>query len=81
MFPREKEEKFQQLMDFERGRIIGLRQGGFFLLRKTSSCAMEYFHSNASLEAKDLPKIEKLAKETKADVCARQSTPALHGGK
>ncbi|GFT62858.1 uncharacterized protein TNCV_1606841 [Trichonephila clavipes] len=31
MPPRRNKEKFQQLTEFERGRIIGLREGGFLL--------------------------------------------------
>ncbi|GFV42683.1 hypothetical protein TNCV_840381 [Trichonephila clavipes] len=51
MSPRRDREKFQQLTDFEQGRVIGLREGGFFLSRNRSSCAAEQFHSDASLEA------------------------------
>ncbi|GFX21118.1 uncharacterized protein TNCV_4366971 [Trichonephila clavipes] len=47
MPPRRNKEKFQQLTEFERGKIIGL------LSRNRSSCAVEQFHSDASLEAED----------------------------
>ncbi|GFX71760.1 hypothetical protein TNCV_4132061 [Trichonephila clavipes] len=49
MPPRRNKTKFQQLMEFERGWVISLREGA----RNRSSYAAEQFHSDASLEAVD----------------------------
>ncbi|PRD24293.1 UNVERIFIED_CONTAM: hypothetical protein NCL1_44208 [Trichonephila clavipes] len=50
MPPRINKELFQQLMEFERGRIIGLKRR-IFQSRNRSWCAAEQFHSDGSLEA------------------------------
>ena len=50
MPPRRKKEK---KTEFERGRIIGLREREFSYTFNTSSCAADQSHSDASLEGVD----------------------------
>ncbi|GFV38887.1 uncharacterized protein TNCV_192551 [Trichonephila clavipes] len=45
--------KFQQLKEFERSRIIGLRKREFLLSRNSSLSAAELFQNDASMKAMD----------------------------
>ena len=77
-------EKFQQLTEFERERIIDLGVGGIFLSQNSSSCAAEQIHSDASLEAVDRWSPNKLKKwqwTMEGHVSAQLSTSAPHDNK
>ncbi|GFU67368.1 hypothetical protein TNCV_640681 [Trichonephila clavipes] len=78
MHPRRNKQKFQQLTEFEQGRIIGLREGGFSY---STIGACVHFHSDASLEAVDrrAPNSKNWQWTTEGDVSARRSAQAPHG--
>ncbi|GFU91167.1 uncharacterized protein TNCV_4924971 [Trichonephila clavipes] len=82
MHPRQNKEKFQQLTKFERDKIICLREGGIFLSRNRSSCAVEQFHSDASLEALDRREPNNWKNwqwTTEGDVSPQRLIPASYG--
>ncbi|GFX08766.1 hypothetical protein TNCV_4227861 [Trichonephila clavipes] len=84
MPPRRNKEKFQQLMEFERERIIGLREGGFSYratrarVKRNSSTVMRVWKQWTDEQA--LNNLKNWQWKTGGDVNARRSTPAPHGG-
>ncbi|GFT74079.1 uncharacterized protein TNCV_3708011 [Trichonephila clavipes] len=82
MPPRRNKEKFQQLTEFERGRIIGLREGGFSYnalgarVQRKSSTVMRVWKEWTDERTEHF---ENWQWTTEGDVSARRLTPVLHG--
>ncbi|GFV69504.1 hypothetical protein TNCV_2779191 [Trichonephila clavipes] len=78
MSPRRNEEKFQQLTEFEPGRIIGLREGGFSIAKQELVGSGIIPQSDVSLEAVDRrapSNSNNWQWTTEGDVSVRRSKP------